>query len=121
LRDRDEFAFLHPGWLDIVLIAKVGIPSPEQRLKSAGVVADRRDVDISAIALQGLEQAQVQLQTAATRLASAGLSSDGYNLDSVDLSAGIVALMSAKNNFSVNASLLKTADEIQKTAINLMA
>ena len=78
-------------------------------------------MDISAIALQGLEQAQVQLQTAATRLAGAGLSSDGFNLDSVDLSAGIVALMSAKNNFSVNASVLKTADEIQKTAINLMA
>jgi hypothetical protein len=77
-------------------------------------------VDISAIAVQGLDQAQAQLETAATRLASAGVSPDGSNLDTVDLSAGIVALMSAKNNFLVNATVLKTANEIQKTAIDLM-
>lgn len=82
---------------------------------SEAVVADRTDMNISAIALGGLEQAQIQLESAASSLAGAAGS------DSVDLSAGIVALMSAKNNFAVNISIMKTADEIQKYAIDLMA
>jgi len=79
-------------------------------------------MDLSAIALQGLDQAQVQLQNAATRLASAGAESpDGAGLDTVDLSADIVALMSAQNQYSANLSTLKTADQIQKNTINLVA
>ena len=79
-------------------------------------------MDLSAIALQGLDQAQVQLQNAATRLAGAGADSpDGAGLDTVDLSAEIVALMSAQNQYSANLSTLKTADQIQKNAIDLMA
>ena len=79
-------------------------------------------MDLSAIALQGLDQAQVQLQNAATRLAGAGADSpDGAGLDTVDLSTEIVALMSAKNQFSANLSTLKTANQIQKNAIDVMA
>jgi flagellar hook protein FlgE len=78
-------------------------------------------MDLSAIALQGLQQAQVQLGNAATRLAGAGASPGGANLDIVDLSTEMVALMSAKTDFSVNLSLLKTVDQIQKDAIDLMA
>jgi flagellar hook protein FlgE len=78
-------------------------------------------MDLSAIALQGMEQAQVQLENAATRLASAGSSPSGANLDIVDLSAEMVALMSAKNNFSVNLSVLKTASQIEKQVTDVMA
>lgn len=79
-------------------------------------------MDLSAIALQGVEQAQVQLENAAVTLAGAGAASpDGASLDTVDLSAEIVALMSAKNQFSANLSTLKTADHIQKNALDLMA
>jgi flagellar basal body rod protein FlgC len=39
----------------------------------------------------------------------------------VDLSAEIVALMSAKNQFSANLSTLKTANQIQKNVLDLMA
>ena len=79
-------------------------------------------MDLSAIALQGLDQAQVQLQNAATRLAGAGADSpDGAGLDTVDLSAEIVALMSAKNQYSANLSTLKTVDQIQRNALDLMA
>ena len=93
-----------------------------QGLKSARVSADRWRMDLSAIALQGLQQADVQLETAAAKIASSGASSpDGANLDSVDLSAEVVALMSAKNQFSVNLSTLKTGDEIQKSLIDMMA
>ena len=93
----------------------------DRRLKLEAVVADRTDMDISAIALGGLEQAQVQLESAASSLAGAAGSSDLSSSDSVDLSAGVVALMSAKNNFAVNISVMKTADQIQKYAIDLMA
>jgi flagellar hook protein FlgE len=79
-------------------------------------------MDLSAIALQGLEQGQARLEQAATRLASAGADTpDGASLDTVDLSAEIVALMSAKNQFSADLSTLKTADQIQKNVLDLMA
>ena len=79
-------------------------------------------MDLSAIALQGLQQADAQLNTAAARIASFGaLSPDGANLDSVDLSAQVIALLSAKNQFSANLATLKTSDEIQKNLIDIMA
>jgi flagellar hook protein FlgE len=79
-------------------------------------------MDLSAIALQGLEQGQVQLEKAAIRLANAGAGSpDGASLDTVDLSAEIVALMSAKTQFSASLSILKTADDIQRNALDVMA
>jgi flagellar basal body rod protein FlgG len=79
-------------------------------------------MDLAAIALQGLEQASVQLEKAATSLAgSAASSPDGSNVDIVDLSAEMVALLSAKNQFSVEIATLKVADEVQKNAVNLLA
>ena len=79
-------------------------------------------MDLSAIALQGLDQAQGQLENAAARLAGAGAESpDGVGLDTVDLSAEIVALMSSKHQFSANLSTLKTADAIQKSLLDVTA
>jgi len=79
-------------------------------------------MDPSAIALQGLQQAEVQLETAASRIASAGSASpDGANLDVVDLSAEMVALMSAQNQFEANLSTLKTADQMQKMLVDIKA
>lgn len=79
-------------------------------------------MDLSAIALQGLQQADVQLEKAAARIASAAtLSPDGSNVDAVDLSAEIIALLSAKNQFSVQLATLKVADELQKNSINIIA
>ncbi|MBI3474246.1 MAG: hypothetical protein HY010_00810 [Acidobacteria bacterium] len=79
-------------------------------------------MDLSAIALQGLQQADVQLEKAAARIASAAtLSADGSNVDAVDLSAEIVALLSAKNQFSVELATLKVAAQVQKNSIDLIA
>jgi hypothetical protein len=79
-------------------------------------------MDLSAIALAGLQQAAAQLEKAATRIASFGAASpDQTNLDTVDLSAEMVALMAAKNQSSINLNLLKTAAEIQQNSIDLMA
>jgi flagellar hook protein FlgE len=79
-------------------------------------------MDLSAIALQGLEQGQVQLEKAAIKLAGAGAASaDGTSLDTVDLSAEIVALISAQTQFSASLSILKTAGEIQKNTLDVTA
>ncbi len=77
-------------------------------------------MDISAIALQGLEQASTQLDAAAAGIAGAA-SPDGATLDLVTLSEEAVALMSAKTALSANLSTLNTADQIQKSTIDMMA
>jgi hypothetical protein len=79
-------------------------------------------MDLSAIALQGLQQAEAQLEKAATRIASVGAASpEGANLDTVVLSTEMVALMSARNQSSFSLSVLKTANEIQKNVLDLVA
>jgi len=85
-------------------------------------LADKRSMDPASIALQGLQQAEVQLNAAAAKIASAGASSpDGASLDVVDLSAEMVALMSAQSAFDVNLATLKIADQMQKGLIDLTA
>jgi|HubBroStandDraft_3_1064219.scaffolds.fasta_scaffold1200140_2 flagellar hook protein FlgE len=79
-------------------------------------------MDLTAIALQGLDQAGAQLESAASKIVSFQSSSPaGANLDTVDLSAAVVALLSAKNLYSANIATVKTADEILKTSIDLIA
>ena len=79
-------------------------------------------MDVSSIALQGLEQASAQLDAAASRVASAGSASDGTAVvDIVSLSEEMVALMSAKTAFAANAAVLKTAEQTQQSVLNVMA
>jgi flagellar basal body rod protein FlgC len=85
------------------------------------MLADINNMDLSAIALQGLQQADVQLEAAAVNLANAGANSAGLSLDTVDLAAQIVALNSAQNLFAVNLDTLKTADQVQQSVLNLLA
>jgi flagellar hook protein FlgE len=75
-------------------------------------------MDLSSIALQGLQQADDRLQQASTRLASVG--SDG-DVDTVSISAEMVALLSAKNEYMTNVRALKTGDEVQQAALDIMA
>ncbi len=63
-----------------------------------------------------------KLNAAAAKLANAGAASpNGANLDVVDLSAEMVALMSAQTLFSDNIATLKTADQMQKSLIDITA
>jgi flagellar hook protein FlgE len=71
---------------------------------------------IQAIALQGLEQAQSQVDQSARRISDATTSSD-----SVDLSTEAVGLLSARNAFEANLKLAQTANQMQQSAINLLA
>ena len=78
-------------------------------------------MELSSIALQGMQQAQQQVDNSARRIASAGLPG-AYppNADSVDLSTEAVSLLTAKSQFGVNVQVLKVADEMQKSLINLV-
>jgi len=79
-------------------------------------------MDVSSIALQALQQANTQLETAAARIANPGANSpNGTNLDVADLSAEMIALMSAQTLFDTNLAMLKTADEMQKNLVSLKA
>jgi len=77
-------------------------------------------MDISSIALQGLDQANAQREAAAAKIADTGATSpDGIPLDTVDLSAEMVALMSAQNLFEANLATIKTAAQMQKALIDI--
>ncbi len=77
---------------------------------------------LSGIALQMLQAADTQLQSAAGQIAVAGADApNGAGVDSVDLSAEVVALLSAKNQYSAGVSVLKLALDIQKNALDVLA
>jgi flagellar basal body rod protein FlgB len=73
-------------------------------------------MDITAIALSGMEVAQQNVQKAAKRLSSPEQSGD-----TVDLSTEMVSLLDAKNQFAVNAQVMKTAQEMEKRTLDLFA
>ena len=79
---------------------------------------------VFSIATEGMQQAQVQLEESATRVARMGpaKSEEGSSpVDTVDLSTEMVVQLEAKNQFSSNLAAVKTADETLKTAIDLLA
>ena len=79
-------------------------------------------MDVAAIALGGLENAQLRLEGAARRSASASLAGSApTSADSVDLSAAAVELLSARNAFQANLHVLRTADEIQREVLDRLA
>ena len=70
-------------------------------------------------ALEGLNQAELQLNQAAAQIARPPLPpSEG--VDTADLSAAAVALIQSRNNFDANIKLIKTADEIEKTLLDVV-
>jgi flagellar hook-associated protein FlgK len=84
--------------------------------------ADIPNMDASSIALQGLQQANTQLNTAAASIVNAAASSTtSAPVDVVDLSSEMVALMSAQNSFEANLATLKTADQMQQSLIDVTA
>jgi hypothetical protein len=82
---------------------------------------DKEGVDLSAIALQGLERSQDRFDRASSQIAAAGLPPVDSTGDTVNLSQAAVALLSAKDDFAANLKVMKTADEMQRVAINLLA
>lgn len=58
---------------------------------------------------------------AAVGVASAGAASpSGAGVDTVSLSDAAVAMIAAKTQFAANISVMKKADEMQKSAISVL-
>ena len=73
-------------------------------------------------ALQGMQKAQAQFDKAAGRIAQLPNAADaGAGGDTIDLSAEIVAMMSARDNFMANVEAAKTGDAMQRTLLNMIA
>jgi hypothetical protein len=85
-------------------------------------LADKQGMNISAIALDGLNQAQASFEQSASRLSAMTTPGpEGGSIDTVDLSASIVEMLSAKQNFAANVNVLKTADHIERQALDILA
>jgi hypothetical protein len=88
------------------------------RSQNPGDLADKHVMDIMGIALGGMQAAEQSLDNTARRVASG---TAGPSPDVADLSADAVALMNARNEFAANANLARTADEMQKQVLDLLA
>ncbi len=71
----------------------------------------------SSIALAGLQNAQDRFNTAASGVVRASSGSG----DTVDLSQQAVNMLTAKSEFGASIRMVQVADEMQKTALNLLA
>lgn len=79
-------------------------------------------MDISAIALRGLNQALTRFDQAAQYLASAGAASPrGPTTDTVDLSATALSILAARSQAAANLQTVKVGGDIERQAIDLLA
>lgn len=84
--------------------------------------ADKLYVNIASIALDGMNQAQARFDQTARRLASIGARAPaGMPADPADLSTDMVSLISARNQFATNLQVARTAGEMERQAIDLLA
>ncbi len=72
-------------------------------------------MDVSAIALGGLEQAQSQLESTAKRIASPANPVDG-----VDLSQEAVSLLQARSDFQANLATLKVGNQMTQSLFDVL-
>ncbi|HTA68261.1 MAG TPA: flagellar basal body rod C-terminal domain-containing protein [Bryobacteraceae bacterium] len=76
-------------------------------------------------ALEGMSRAETQLNQAAGDIARAATTDPAIpvprvNGDIVDLSASMVSLLQSRNSFDANTKVLKVADEMQKSLLNVV-
>ena len=72
-------------------------------------------------ALQGLAQSQASFDRAASRIARMPFAAGSQNpQDQASLSDQVVALIQARNDYEANLRTLKSANEMQKTLLNVL-
>ena len=74
------------------------------------------NMNLTAIALQGIESAGEQVNASARKIAAAGSGSS----DIVDLSTAAVEMMQAKNGYEANVNVMKTAQEMDKHLLDVL-
>jgi hypothetical protein len=78
-------------------------------------------MDPSAIAIQGLRQADAQFDTAAEAIVTDGAPPVGSGPSAPDLGADMISLTSAQTQFEVDIATLNTADQIEQSLIDTTA
>jgi len=73
-------------------------------------------MEISAIALAGMNAAQARLEHTPTRIAHVS-----EPADRIDLSTELAALMESHNDFAINVKVLKTADQMQQSVLDIVS
>jgi len=72
--------------------------------------------------LEGLQRSEEPLNRTAAKIASWGSSSGSSgNGDAVDLSAEMIALIAARNNFTANTKAVMTGDEMTRSLLDLLS
>jgi flagellar hook protein FlgE len=74
-------------------------------------------MDVMSVALGGMRNVQSTLERTAEQIAAVSPETS----DSVDLSSQMVAMLAARNQFQSNARVIQTADDMQKTLLDIMA
>jgi flagellar hook protein FlgE len=69
------------------------------------------------IPLAGMNRAESQLNQTAARLAGISGSPAG---DTVDLSAEMISLIEARNNFAANTKAVQPEDEVTRSLLNVL-
>jgi flagellar hook protein FlgE len=72
-------------------------------------------MQISSVALGGLDSAEAQFNGAASKIAAAPASPD-----TVDLSSSAVSLLNAKDGYEANLKTLEVADDMTKQTLDLL-
>jgi len=79
-------------------------------------------IDAMQAALSGMNAAETQLDTAATRIANYPFAVPPADSgDIVDLSTDMVNLLQARDNFAADVKTAQVADEIQQSTISMLA
>jgi hypothetical protein len=79
-------------------------------------------VELSAIALTGLDRAQARFeQSARSVTAATAPPTDSATADTVDLTTASVNLLAAKQDFAVNLKVLQTADRLDRSTLDILA
>jgi hypothetical protein len=78
-------------------------------------------MDPSAIAIQGLQQAEAQFDSAAEAIVTGGTAPVGSGPSAPDLAADMISLTSAQTQFEADIATLTTADQIEQSLIDVTA
>lgn len=71
-------------------------------------------------AVEGMSQAQAQLDSVASKVARSGPSTPPSQGDTVDLSAEAAALIQARTSFEANASVALTAESMTQSLLDTL-
>jgi flagellar hook protein FlgE len=91
---------------------------PSEKIQKIRPAADKPDMIDFSTPLAGMDAAAASLNRTAERIASIGGNPQG---DSVNLGAEAVAMIEAKNEFAANIQVVRTADEMTRALLNVLA